>query len=666
MWHIRGLWALALILAAVPVAAGATELGVEGERFTLDGKPTFLLGISYYGALGAPQAFVEKDLDDMQRYGLNWIRVWATWGAFGSEVSAVDGEGRPRQPQLEKLVKLVAECNRRGMVVDVTLSRGNGVTGPSRLQTLQAHRRAVQTLLSALKPYRNWYLDLGNERNIGDQRQVSFDDLQQLRDELKRLDPKRLVTASHAGDPGRDEVRRYLETAKVDFLSIHRPRHRGSPRETAAKSRECRTWMKQLGRVVPLHYQEPFRRGYQSGQFEPVAEDFLTDLKEAVAGGAAGWCFHNGDQKNQPESKPRRSFDLRDQRLFDQLDEQERKVLGSMRELGKGDRRILDEAEHQPQVSRGPIGQNAPVPFSRKTRVSIDGTRWQINGRITYPGARAEGLLMNVRMVNAIFEDRQRPDFDPEANTAAFLDKLPDYVAHGVRAFTICLQGGMPGYEGAVNSAFEPDGSLRPSYSARAGRVIEACDRLGVVVILGCFYQRQDQILRDEAAVRAGVVNTVKWIQQQGFTNVVLEIANEFPHGGFDHKILRSPEGEVELMRLAKQTAPGLLVSTSGIGDGRNAENVSRASDFLLIHFNGVSLQDIPGRIKSLRKFGKPIVCNEDDKTGQEAARAAELSVLSGASWGLMLKDVNQYQPFTFRGAEDDPIVYARLQALTR
>jgi hypothetical protein len=652
MWYIRNLLTMVLALGAATIAAGATELGIRGERFTLGGRPTFLLGISYYGALGAPEAFVQKDLDDMQRYGLNWIRVWATWSAFGNDVSAVDPEGRPRQPQLEKLRKLVAECDRRGMVVDVTLSRGNGVTGPSRLQTLAAHLRAVQSLLSVLMSYRNWYFDLANERNIGDRRHVSFEDLRPLRNEVKRLDPKRLVTASHAGDPSRNDVRRYVQELELDFLSVHRPRNPASPRETAAKSQECRGWMQQLGRSVPLHYQEPFRRGFQPGQFEPVAEDFLTDLKQAVAGGAAGWCFHNGDQKDRPESRPRRSFDLRRQRLFDQLDGQERKVVASLREL-------------VPPRPKSTSHQIRSLPAERKTRVSIDGTRWKINGRISYPGARAEGLLMSVRMVNAIFEDRRRPDFDPEANTTAFLDKLPDYVAHGVRAITINLQGGMPGYEGAVNSAFEPDGSLRPSYLARAGRVVEACDRLGVVVILGCFYQRQDQILRDEAAVRAGVVRVAKWIEGRGFTNVVLEIANEFPHGGFDHKILKTPGGEVELIRLAKKTAPGLLVSTSGIGDGKSSENVARASDFLLIHFNGVRLDDIPGRIKALKKFNKPIVCNEDDKTGQEAARAAELSVANGASWGLMLKDLNQYAPFTFRGAADDPIVYAKLRALT-
>ena len=303
--------------------------------------------------------------------------------------------------------------------------------------------------------------------------------------------------------------------------------------------------------------------------------------------------------------------------------------------------------------------------FEPQTRISISGRRWKINDEVTYPGAPAEGLLMNVRMVNCTFEDRNREDFDPDANTGKLLKVLPDYAAAGVLAFTLCLQGGMPGYEGALNSAFEPDGSLRPEYLARIARVIEACDRRGVAVILGCYYQRQDQVLRDEAAVRRGVVETCRWIERQGYTNVVLEIANEYPHGGFDHIVLRSAEGEAELMRLAKETTPGLLVSTSGIGNGRMDEAVANAADFLLIHFNGVPVDQIPERIERLKRFGKPIVCNEDDKTGDKAARAASASVGAGASWGFMHSKVNQYFPLEFHGTEDDPAVYAELKRLT-
>jgi hypothetical protein len=322
-----------MVLAQGPgdPSAPSTRLGMDGSAFTLDGKPTFLMGISYYGALGASDTSIQADLDDLRRCGINWVRVWATWGAFENDVSAVDAEGHAREPYLEKLAWLVAECDRRGIVVDVTLSRGNGVTGPPRLGTLEAHARAVETLVKALESHRNWYLDLANERNIRDERFVSVDDLIELRRAVKALDPERLVTASHAGDLTREELREYLIGVRVDFLAVHRPRHAGSPAETEARARECRAWMAELVREVPLHYQEPFRRGFDPDGWEPAAENFLQDLKQAHAGGAAGWCFHNGAQRDQPDERPRRSFDLRDARLFDQLDEEERQVLARLK-----------------------------------------------------------------------------------------------------------------------------------------------------------------------------------------------------------------------------------------------------------------------------------------------------------------------------------------------
>ena len=76
--------------------------------------------------------------------------------------------------------------------------------------------------------------------------------------------------------------------------------------------------------------------------------------------------------------------------------------------------------------------------------MSIVGSHFYINGRVTYPGADAEGRLMNVRMVKAVFEDTKLPSFDPEANTDEFLAVLPEYVGAGVRAFTVSLQGGNP------------------------------------------------------------------------------------------------------------------------------------------------------------------------------------------------------------------------------
>ena len=201
-------------------------------------------------------------------------------------------------------------------------------------------------------------------------------------------------------------------------------------------------------------------------------------------------------------------------------------------------------------------------------------------------------------------------------------------------------------------------------YLRRVERVIREFDRHGMVVILGLYYQRQSRILTDEAAVRAGVVNAVHWIQSRGFRNVVVEIANEYPHRGFAHEIIRSPQGQASLIRLAKETSPGLLVTASGYGDGKVHVEVAEACDFLTPHWNGTKVEDIPARVASLKRFGKPIVCNEDDKTGENAVAALRATVESGAGYGLMLKDHNQTFPFHFDGAADDPLYYLALKTL--
>src|SRR5687767_6640427 len=153
---------MALTLAAGGATRGA-DLGVERARFTLDGKPAFLLGCSYYGGLGASDETVGRDLDELKRHGFNWVRVWVTWAAFENDVSAVDATtGAPRRHFMERLGRLVDACDERGMVVNVTLSRGNGATGPPRLQGLEPHRRAIESVLAAIGDRKNWYLDLSN------------------------------------------------------------------------------------------------------------------------------------------------------------------------------------------------------------------------------------------------------------------------------------------------------------------------------------------------------------------------------------------------------------------------------------------------------------------------------------------------------------------------
>src|SRR4051812_13556880 len=100
------------------------------------------------------------------------------------------------------------------------------------------------------------------------------------------------------------------------------------------------------------------------------------------------------------------------------------------------------------------------APPARKTVVSIQGQAFHVNGKptyagVTYKGMKVEGLLMNSRMVQGIFDDANPetrklwsyPDgqpWDPERNTREFLAAMPLWRRHGLIAFTINLQGGSP------------------------------------------------------------------------------------------------------------------------------------------------------------------------------------------------------------------------------
>ena len=200
---------------------------------------------------------------------------------------------------------------------------------------------------------------------------------------------------------------------------------------------------------------------------------------------------------------------------------------------------------------------------ARRTDVSIRGDAFYINGRPTYAGRmfngkRIEGLLMNIRVVQGIFDDLNPetasrwvyPDtkrWDPDRNTtrvhcgdagveasrrAGLHDQpaggspgfaggrgrgrgaapagaaVPDAAGRGApagapegNAPTAPPEGGGrgagrgPAGPQLENSAIDPDGNLRPAYIGRLERILDKADELGMVAIVGYFYFGQDQRL---------------------------------------------------------------------------------------------------------------------------------------------------------------------------
>lgn len=308
----------------------------------------------------------------------------------------------------------------------------------------------------------------------------------------------------------------------------------------------------------------------------------------------------------------------------------------------------------------------------RRTQVAIRGESFFINGEITYKGRiwqghRIEGLLLNSRMVQGIFDDlnpetRSRwryPDtgrWDPERNTREFVAAMPEWRKHGLLAFTINLQGGNPErYTKAQpwhNSAITETGELRPEYMGRLERILNRADELGMAVILGIFYFGQDQRMKDEASILRAVDNTVDWLFERDYRHVLIEVNNECDVKAYDHEILRPNRVHELIERVNKQrTRAGrrLLVSTSYGGGAVPRENVVRASDFLLMHGNGV--RD-PERISQMVRQARavagyrpmPILFNEDDHFDfDKPMNNMTAAIREYCSWGYFDPGVNDY-----------------------
>ena len=333
-----------------------------------------------------------------------------------------------------------------------------------------------------------------------------------------------------------------------------------------------------------------------------------------------------------------------------------------------------------------------PYAHAQQTVVGIDGPLFTINGHPTYtpeagfPNADPNliGTLLNVRAVQAIFDDANYPQqgarvnpyfsntmgavsfdypdgkWDPERNTREFIEALPDWRRCGLLAFTVNLQGGGPtdgNYGEKVsmqphnNSGFDPEGNLKPAYAQRLEKVIAAADRLGMVVIVGFFYQGSDeriQILPGDANyIRQAVRNGVHFLRSLPFRNVLIEINNETSKEGYRHPLLQ-PDGIYELVRLAKDAAVGEIpVSMSWSGGtqppGSKGDLALRMADYVMFHTNGDTPEEVHEEIHVMHRWvgwDRPLLINEDGVSSFNLYAAVHEHV----GWGYYDQGWNNYR----------------------
>ena len=295
-----------------------------------------------------------------------------------------------------------------------------------------------------------------------------------------------------------------------------------------------------------------------------------------------------------------------------------------------------------------------------KTVLTLDKNRFRINGELTYskyPNCQEKyhGMLMNARFIQGVFDDAKDParfnrfgrEFDPEKNTDDLIAALPEWYAKGLRAFTVGFQGGGPCFTifgDLQNSPYSEDGtSIDEKYLGRMKRLIEAADELGMVVIVSFFYGHQVKFLKDDEAVIAATKTASNWLRDQGFTNVIIEIANEHDIDPYKARpVLYQDWGIVHLMEIARKESGGMPVGCSAT-DAYFSEAMCDYSDVILIHGNNLSPQkfyNLIVRTKN-RQPEKPILCNEDS----QALTNMKVALDEGISWGYYNNMTKQEPP---------------------
>ncbi len=162
-----------------------------------------------------------------------------------------------------------------------------------------------------------------------------------------------------------------------------------------------------------------------------------------------------------------------------------------------------------------------------------------------------ETLVIGLRCSNALISD----------DTARrLIDGLDTFASYGVNTVSVYFMGSRFGDV----KGYAQDGSLNPVYASRMGRIIEAADKRGMVVLVGCLYWSNSRAKWEHWTQReadAAVANTVRWLKENDYRNVFVDVDNEGMARrakGFDNR---------RMVIAGKKVDPACVIATNYKGD---------------------------------------------------------------------------------------------------
>ena len=195
-----------------------------------------------------------------------------------------------------------------------------------------------------------------------------------------------------------------------------------------------------------------------------------------------------------------------------------------------------------------------------------------------------------------------------EALTRQLIANLDEYRKYGVNTVSVYYMGSRGGF----SDPFSADGaSIDRAHQRRMVRIIEECDRRGMAVIVGIFYQRSNEPkLRDWEGARRAVRTVTRSLKP--FRNLIINVANEQNSSNYTKlpwgRVI-NPDDIVDLCRIIKQEDPQRLVGAGGYDHAKN-DVIGKAEPVDVLLFDTAGPEDSG---KLYQRFGaagiaKPMV----------------------------------------------------------
>jgi hypothetical protein len=247
-------------------------LGIDGVKLTLDGKPFYFEGVSFFNAIFNPtfNASPENRLFWLRKFksnGVNCVRIFCQWDRppHRTNIDLAPGRslfgdhGEVREDYFQRLVALLEAADSLDMVVQVSMFDQGGY--PYCLP-IPAQERATRELTEMLRPYGNLFEQIWSESSIEVMRYLEI---------AKKADPDRIMTNApgHSGGANAawDNTGEDAHNRAMDVLTPHTLR----------------------GGAFPFWYIAPAQMEYLLDTYQkPVIDDSPARQGPAAHGGLVG------------------------------------------------------------------------------------------------------------------------------------------------------------------------------------------------------------------------------------------------------------------------------------------------------------------------------------------------------------------------------------------